>query len=120
MNMKTMSAPLIPAAATAPSMYLSVIFSVSPASHGGGLRLNSNFVGLLVFARRFFLPSPGRRLISIMCLCSGSVLTEGKADREHEERRDLVGHKRLQRAVPHRHRRERVGELHWLLQALPK
>src|ERR1700693_3683793 len=64
--MKTMSAPLIPAAAIAPNMYLSVIFSVSPASHGGGLRLNSNFVGLLVLARRFFLPSPGRRLISIM------------------------------------------------------
>src|SRR3954469_7336795 len=92
MNSRMMRAAEAPAAPTAPSMYLSVILPVRSASQGGGLRLNSNFVEIAVLDRFFFLPSPGRRLISIMVLAPGSVLAKREADREHQERRDLVGH----------------------------
>src|SRR3954466_15290512 len=68
-----------------------------------------------------FLAVPGEEIDLDHIVCApGSVLTEGESDREHEERRDLVGHKRLQRTISHRHRGERVRKLHRFAQPLSK
>src|SRR5687767_6838301 len=105
-----------PAAPMPPSRYLSVIFSPMPANQARGL----NFaVPLPLVRRRLLPPPPGRRLISIMvCMSPGLVLAQREADRQHEERGDLVSHQRLQRSRAHRHGGKRVGELDRLLQPL--
>src|SRR5205085_920993 len=121
MKSSTISAPETPAAATAPSMYLSVIFAVTPASHWAGWNSSFSPEPDVALARFFFLASPGRRLISIIfCYAPGLILAKGQADGEHQERRDLVGHQRLQRSFAHRHRGERIRELYGLLQPLPQ
>ena len=61
----------------------------------------------------FFLPEPpGRRLISIIGVRSrwrtlGS-LTQRQPDREHEQRRNLISHERVERAIADLKIRERI------------
>src|SRR5215471_9427738 len=70
-------------------------FTRAPACPTKALRLKPS--------ERAFFPLPGRRLISIIGVRSrwrtlGSV-TQGEPDREHEQRCNLVGHERVERAV---------------------
>src|SRR5438552_15288548 len=60
-------------------------------------------------------PAPGRRLISIIGRLL--VLAEGEADRQHQQRRDFIGHQRLESALAHLDVGERVGELDRLLRS---
>src|SRR5579872_3317634 len=58
---------------------------------------------------RFFF-APGRRLISIMERASG--VPQGEADRQHQQRYDLVDGKGLEDAILHADVLDRIGLLH--------